>query len=39
MAKQVIWSFRAKDSLKEILSYWTTRNKSAIYSKKLNTLI
>jgi plasmid stabilization system protein ParE len=39
MVKQVIWSFRAKDSLKEILSYWTSRNKSATYSKKLNKLI
>jgi len=39
MVKQVIWSYRAKDSLKEILSYWTTRNKSATYSKKLNKLI
>jgi toxin YoeB len=39
MVKQVIWSFRAKDSLKEILSYWIARNKPATYSKKLNKLI
>ena len=39
MVKQVIWSFRAKDSLKEILSYWNSRNKSNTYSKKLDKLI
>jgi len=38
MAKQVIWSARAQQDRKEILNYWIQRNRSNIYSKKLNTL-
>jgi len=38
MAKQVVWSLRAQDDRKNILSYWVQRNKSNTYSKKLNLL-
>ena len=38
MAKQVVWSLRAQDDRKNILSYWRQRNKSNTYSKKLNLL-
>jgi addiction module RelE/StbE family toxin len=38
MAKKVIWSRRAQNDKKEILDYWRQRNKSNIYSKKLNEL-
>lgn len=36
MAKQVIWSKRAQLDRKEILEYWINRNKSNLYSKKLD---
>ena len=36
MAKQIIWSLRAQNDKKEIFEYWTQRNKSNHYSKKLN---
>jgi len=39
MAKQIIWSLQAQVDRKEILAYWIERNKSKIYSKKLNLLI
>lgn len=38
MAKQVIWSDRAKFELKVILEYWYYRNKSETYSLKLSNL-
>ena len=38
MAKQVVWSLRARDDRKAILQYWRVRNKSNTYSKKLNQL-
>ena len=38
MAKQIIWSRRAQTDRKEIFKYWNKRNKSNIYSKKLNGL-
>jgi toxin YoeB len=38
MVKQVIWSPRALSDRKEILKYWRQRNKSNVYSKKLNQL-
>jgi plasmid stabilization system protein ParE len=38
MAKKVIWSLRAQRDRKEILVYWAERNKSLIYSKKLDRL-
>ncbi len=39
MVKQVVWTLRARDDRKEILSYWRVRNKSNVYSKKLNLLL
>jgi toxin YoeB len=38
MAKAVVWSLRAQAERKQILEYWRHRNKSNIYSKKLNQL-
>lgn len=38
MAKQVVWSLRAQNDRKNILSYWRQRNKSNTYSKKLYLL-
>ncbi len=38
MAKQVIWSRIAKQQRRDILKYWTQRNKSNEYSKKLEKL-
>ena len=37
-AKQIIWSLRAQDDRRQIFDYWTQRNKSSNYSKKLNKL-
>jgi len=39
MAKKIIWSDKAQNDRKEILLYWKERNKSSIYSRKLNILI
>ena len=36
MAKQIVWSVRAQNDKKNILTYWRERNKSVLYSKKLN---
>jgi addiction module RelE/StbE family toxin len=38
MARKIIWSNRAREDRKAILSYWNNRNKSNVYSKKLNWL-
>lgn len=38
MAKQVIWSRKARNDQDEILRYWCERNKSNEYSKKLRAL-
>lgn len=38
MAKRIIWTPNARDEKKRILSYWLKRNKSNVYSKKLNIL-
>lgn len=38
MAKQIIWSDRAKTDKRNILSYWRKRNKSNDYPKKLNRI-
>lgn len=38
MVKQIIWSRRAQTDRKEIFEYWNKRNKSNLYSKKLNEL-
>ena len=38
MAKQIIWSLKAQKDKREIFEYWSRRNKSNRYSKKLNQL-
>ena len=38
MAKEVIWSETAQNDRKEIFTYWNNRNKSTLYSEKLNGL-
>ena len=38
MAKKIIWSETAQNDRKEILLYWKNRNKSLVYSMKLNNL-
>ena len=38
MAKRVVWSLKAQSDRKAILAYWIERNKSNIYSRKLNFL-
>lgn len=39
MAKQIVWTNKAKKELMKILEYWMDRNKSNTFSKKLNKLI
>jgi toxin YoeB len=39
MAKKIVWSRKAQNDRKEILLYWETRNKSKLYSRKLNFLL
>jgi plasmid stabilization system protein ParE len=39
MARQIIWTFTAQQERREVLEYWVKRNKSKIYSRKLNKLI
>lgn len=39
MAKQIIWSIKAKNEQIYILEYWYHRNKSTQYSRKLFKLI
>jgi toxin YoeB len=38
MAKKLIWSKQALQDRKDILDYWINRNKSKIYSIRLNNL-
>ena len=38
MAKRVIWSEDAFRDKEQIYSYWNNRNKSNLYSRKLNRL-
>jgi len=38
MVKQVIWTKLAHENRKAIIDYWTDRNKSNTYSKRLNKL-
>ena len=38
MAEKIIWSFRAIRDRKEIYSYWIQRNKSDLYSQRLDLL-
>ena len=39
MARQITWTFTAQQERRKILEYWVKRNKSKIYSRKLNKLI
>jgi len=36
MAKEIRWSVKADNDRIEILEYWIKRNKSSVYSNKLN---
>ncbi len=38
MAKKIVWSAKAQNDRKEILEYWKERNKSILFSRKLNQL-
>ena len=38
MARRLIWSVVARNSRKNIFDYWNNRNKSKVYSRKLNVL-
>ncbi len=38
MARRLIWSVEARNSRKNIFDYWSNRNKSKVYSRKLNLL-
>ncbi|MDX1960543.1 MAG: type II toxin-antitoxin system RelE/ParE family toxin [Leptospiraceae bacterium] len=39
MAQKIIWSQRSLNEFNEILEYWTKKNQSDTYSKKLATQI
>lgn len=39
MAREIIWTERAQKDRIAIFIYWNRRNKSTLYSKKLNELI
>ena len=38
MVRRLIWSIEARTSRKYIFDYWNNRNKSKVYSNKLNQL-
>lgn len=38
MARRLIWSVTAQNSRKNLFDYWNNRNKSKVYSNKLNLL-
>ena len=38
MVSRLIWSIEARKSRKNIFEYWNNRNKSKVYSRKLNLL-
>lgn len=38
MAKKIVWSAKAQNDRMEILLYWKERNKSIVFSEKLNQL-
>jgi addiction module RelE/StbE family toxin len=38
MARKIVWSRKSQDDKKDIFLYWNDRNKSKLYSKKLNKL-
>lgn len=39
MARAIIWTEQAIQNLFDIFDYWNNRNKSTVYSEKLNGLI
>lgn len=39
MARQIVWTFTAQQERREVLEYWIKRNRSKVYSRKLNKLI
>jgi addiction module RelE/StbE family toxin len=39
MVRRITWSSRAQNDRKMIFEYWNNRNKSNLYSRKLNELI
>jgi plasmid stabilization system protein ParE len=39
MVREIRWSLRADQDRQEIEDYWTNRNKSNIYSLKLDLLL
>lgn len=39
MAKQIVWTVKAKNELIDILQYWIDRNQSKTFSIKLNNLV
>jgi toxin YoeB len=38
MVRQIVWTLNAQEDRRRIFKYWNNRNKSTIYSKKLNML-
>jgi addiction module RelE/StbE family toxin len=38
MARKIVWSRKSHEDKKDIFLYWNSRNKSYLYSKKLNRL-
>jgi addiction module RelE/StbE family toxin len=38
MARKIVWSRKSQEDKKDIFLYWNNRNKSKLYSKKLNKL-
>jgi addiction module RelE/StbE family toxin len=38
MARKIAWSRKSQQDKKDIFLYWNQRNKSKLYSKKLNKL-
>ncbi len=38
MARKIVWSRESQNDKKDIFTYWNDRNKSKLYSRKLNKL-
>lgn len=39
MVRRITWTARAQNDRRKIFEYWNNRNKSNLYSRKLNELI
>jgi toxin YoeB len=39
MVRRLVWSIEARNSRKNIFNYWNNRNKSKVYSNRLNQLV